>query len=399
MKKGHAANKNVDGKDQRLRIAITHVRLGWGGSEKRVLWGIHALKDKYDVTLITAGDYDLDALNVYYGTSLQPGDFKTLQVPLLPFMRSNAKAAVLRGALYQRFCRRIAKDYDVLISGYGPTDFGRPAVHFIADFSWDSEIRESLHPYPPGLIYKKSLLRSLYLSISEMFNKPSGRDLFSGEDLMVSVSPWVSQVMKERHGVNSPVLYSPVPGSFPEYAWKEKLHGFVCMGRISPEKRIERIISILEKVRDKGHDLHLHVIGGISHQGYWRKVKVLCDTRKNWVSIEGRLSGKNKAEILAKHRYGIHACEGDAFPGVLVEMMRAGCVTWAHRSGGQVDMLGDKRLLYLNEDEAVEKICRVLSDESQQKDLYRQLKNRAEKYSVEQFSKQIRRLVEEWGDG
>lgn len=381
---------------RRLRVAIAHVRLGWGGSEKRVLWGIQALKSHHDVTLITAGSYDLQALNQYYGTDLQSEDFESIQVSLPFFMRNNGRMAAIRGALFQRFCRKIAEDYDVLISGYGPTDFGRPAIHLIADFSWDQELRETLHPYPPGMIYNNQWIRSIYLGLAKYLCKPSGRDLFSGQDLMLSVSPWVSQKMKSRHGVESLVLPSPVPGDFPLVSWEKKQSGFVCLGRLAPEKRIEDIIDILRGVRAKGHDVHLHIVGDGDNLAYLASLKKIVAEHKGWVSMEGRMQGDEKIALLSQHAFGIHACRGDAFPGVLIEMMKAGCVVWAHDSGGQPDILQIPMLLYKDNKEAADKIDSMLHNANQLKQTQKKLLDLSEKYSVEHYMRDICSIVEEW---
>lgn len=71
-----------------MKIAISHVCMGRGGSEARAMWGIAALKDVAGVTLLTAGRVELEDLNAWYGTSLEPGDFKVRQAPVLPGMRS-----------------------------------------------------------------------------------------------------------------------------------------------------------------------------------------------------------------------------------------------------------------------------------------------------------------------
>ena len=55
---------------QRAKIAIVHPRLGWGGSEVVALWALAALKDDYDVSLVTAGDVDISGINEFYGTDL-----------------------------------------------------------------------------------------------------------------------------------------------------------------------------------------------------------------------------------------------------------------------------------------------------------------------------------------
>jgi glycosyltransferase involved in cell wall biosynthesis len=385
-----------DSGQRRLRIAVTHVRLGWGGSEKRVLWGIQALKDHHNVTLITAGCYDLQALNDYYGTDLEASDFHSIQAPLPFFLRRNSRMAAVRGALFQRYCRKIASDYDVLISGYGPTDFGRPAIHFMADFSWDQQMREALHPYPPGMIYNNKWIRRSYLKLVQMLSKPSGRDLFAGEDLMLSVSPWVSRVIQERYGISSPVLPSPVPGDFFPVPWERKQYGFVCLGRLAPEKRIEDIIEILSAVRQKGHDIHLHIVGTGDHDAYVRFIESLARQHGSWINMEGRKQGKEKAMLLSEHAFGIHSCRGDAFPGALIEMMKAGCVIWAHNSGGQPDILQISELLYQHKNEAVNKIDRLLCDPDRLQYIQDRLLRLSEKYSVDTYVSSIRKIVQEW---
>ncbi len=375
---------------------ITHVRLGWGGSEKRVLWGIQALRDSYDITLVTAGEFNLKALNRYYGTDLKQEDFEVRQVTLPLFMRGNARAAALRGALYQRYCRNIADDYDILISGYGPTDFGSPAIHFIADFSWDKELREAFHPYPPGVIYNNRLARTIYLGLAKAVDKPSGRNMFSGEDLLLSVSPWIASVIKSKYGVEAPVLPSPVPGAFPVIPWEKKEWGFVCLGRMAPEKRIEDIIDILNRVREKGHAIHLHIVGDGENSTYGKSLRPMFKKHKAWITVEGRKQGHEKASILAQHTFGIHACRGDAFPGVLIEMMKAGCVVWAHDSGGQPDILENSSLLFTNNNDAADKIDGMLSDKDLLITTQRKLLALSQQYSVESYMNNIVRIVKEW---
>jgi hypothetical protein len=54
-----------------MKIGVAHPRLGRGGSEARAMWAMQALKDDYDVSLITAGEVNLKELNSFYGSSLR----------------------------------------------------------------------------------------------------------------------------------------------------------------------------------------------------------------------------------------------------------------------------------------------------------------------------------------
>ncbi len=115
------------------------------------MWAMQALKDDYDVTLITAGVVDLDGLNNFYGTSLHPEDFKMRIAPFAFLLNKISGGDALRGAYFQKYCRNVARDYDILISAYNLVDFGLPAIHCIADFCWDEDIRIDLHPTPAGI--------------------------------------------------------------------------------------------------------------------------------------------------------------------------------------------------------------------------------------------------------
>ena len=380
----------------RFRVAICHPRLGWGGSEKRVMWGIEALKNDYDITLITAGQFNLDDLNRYYGTSILRTDFRTRQVSMPFFLRKNATAAALRWSFYQRFCRRVATEYDVLISTYGPCDFGVPAIHFVADFSWSPTIRKRLHPQPPGIVYREHLLRRCYLSFARVLSGASGRDVFSGEDVIVAVSDWVAKLMREEYNVECQVINSPVPGRFDAVPFEDKEPGFVCLGRIAPEKRVEESIAILKKVRRKGHKLHLHIIGAIENDSYGKRTKRLVKDNSEWVIHEGRLFEDDKIRMLTRHRFGIHACKGDAFPGAVVEMVKAGCITFVPNEGGQVDIVNHSALIYGDLQDAIDKIQRVLKDDALQTELQNHVAMQADMFSNDRFVVEIKDVVQEF---
>src|SRR5690242_10379955 len=144
-------------------IAIGHPLLGRGGSEFKVLWGIQSLREDYDITVVTCGEFDLDGLNALCGTSVGSGDFSLVQVPLPAFL--GCRAAALRGSIFARRFRRLAPDFDLVASAYNPCDLGRKALQCVADFSWHEALRTRFHPAPPGvagLFHRSQWVRSLY---------------------------------------------------------------------------------------------------------------------------------------------------------------------------------------------------------------------------------------------
>ena len=381
---------------RKSKIAVCHPRLSWGGSEKKVLWTIEALKHIYDVTLVTSGPVHYNYLNRYYGTALQPGDFHVIQVPLPFFLNKDSFAAGLQGALYKRFCRRLAPDFDVMISGYGPCDFGRPGIHYIADFSWSTKIRNKFHPTPQNWYYKIPIWKNSYNWLINKIEGKSERLLSPSEDIFVSVSPWVSKLLYATYGTTSTTIYSPIIGQFAKVPWSKKDFGFVCLGRISPEKRIEHAIEILTLVRRKGYPLHLHIIGGIENNSYHRFIKKLCEKNSSWIFLEGRLFESEKLQLLVSHRYGLHTCYGDAFPGAVVEMIKSGCIPFVAREGGQVDAVGHPALVFNDTLDAENKIENVLKRPDLQNKLRVHLIKQSELYSVEVFISKIKSLVRKY---
>lgn len=380
--------------NHRLKVGVAHPYLGRGGSESRVMWAIEALKADYDVSVITTGGGDLDALNQFYGTSVKPDEVTFRESGIPAVLRRTGDA--LRGSLHQRHCRRVASEYDVLISAYNLCDFGVPAIHCIADFCWDAEIRRRLHPVPTGgrgFAHRDGILRRAYLGLARALSRPSGRDLFAGEDLILANSRWSAEIIRQKYGATVDVLYPPVLGEFPDVPSGERELGFVCLGRIAPEKRIERIVEILQRVRSMGHDVHLHVIGNAADSTYGAEIRSLSDGQE-WVSLEGCLYGAEKAELLSRHRFGIHACQGEAFGIAVAEMVKAGCITFVPNEGGQAEIVDDPALLYEDVDHAAELIDRVLRDERSQQELGEHLSTRATLFTATGFAEGLRNAVE-----
>ncbi len=377
---------------RRQKVVIGHPRMGRGGSEARVMWLIEALKNDYDVTVITTGGWDLAELNSFYGTQVRE-DEVVVRIAPVPWLLRNLNVAALRGACYQRCARQIAKEYDLRISAYNLTDWGLPAVHFIADFSWYRKIRDRLHPPSPGFIYRDSLLRKAYLRIASAYGSPSGRDVLR-DDLLIANSKWTADLMKQFLGVEcAGVVYPSVWSEFPIVRWEQKEQAFVMIGRIAPEKQVERAIAILQMVRKRGYSIRLHLCGHIDDDHYGREITQLCLERADWIILEGRVSGAKKAQILAGCRYGIQACGAESFGIAVAEMVKAGAIVFAPDDGGQTEVFNHPDLLFTGVETAVEKICSVLSNPEKQEVLCAHLTHRAAMFGAERFMEAARAQV------
>ena len=346
----------------RIRIAIAHPRLGRGGSEARALRIIEAMRGLGEITLLTMGPVDWPALNAAYGTTIRREEVSVMRPRIGRFMCSFPVGDAFRGCMFQRFCRSVAGRFDLLLSAYNLTDFGTRAIQFIADFSFDEELRTRFHPFSPGLrglFQRERLLRKVYLGICRRVGNRSPRDPMR-DDLVVANSQWVAGLIRARYGVAAKVLYPPIDDGFPNVPWEKKENGFVCIGRVAPEKRIEQIVGILSDVRKMGHDVHLHVIGAIGTDAYGTRIKKLCQANSEWVIADGRLDGDMKKAMLAAHRYGIHACQGEAFGIGVAEMVKAGCIPFVPAEGGAGEIVAHDALTYSDQEDAIKKINAVL---------------------------------------
>ena len=380
------------------RVAVIHPQLRYGGSETGPLWSVEALKRDHDVTLVTGGKVDLPRLNAYYGTDLRPGEFTVHEVRLPLGLHRTGKFAGLRGALFTRQCRRLAHGFDVITFHYNPCDLGVPLIQFVADFSFSPKLQRALHPSLTTARpwwYGDTILRRAYLGLCERL-APSRPENWK-ENVTVANSQWTAGLLEREFGlITRRVQFPPVPGNFPAVSWDERENGFVCVGRVVPEKRMDAVIGILRQVRQHGFDIHLHILGGLGGSPFAKKVQALASQHRDWVSLEGRVVGKAKRELMARHKFGINGCEREAFGIAVAELVKAGCLTFVPNGGGQTEIVDHPSLTFQNEDDAIHKIVSALENPGLQAALVGHLHERSRELSTERFQDAVRSLVAEF---
>ena len=295
-----------------------------------------------------------------------------------------------------RYCRRIAPEFDLLINTYGPCDFGVPAVQCIADFSFADEWRNRLNPALENhrrWWYGDSPVRKAYLGLCSLISTPPS-DAWKC-NLTLANSSWTAGLLKEQFGVESRTVYPPVAGSFPPVEWGARENGFVCVGRVVPEKRMDAVVRILERVRQAGHDVHLHILGSVDDSEFGRMIRQLAELRHDWMFLEGRVAGAKKDAMIAAHRFGINGRELEPFGIAPAEMVKAGCITFVPASGGQTEIVDHPLLAFDDEEDAAQKICTVLASETLQQTLRTHLDTAAQRFSAAEFMRSIREIVQE----
>ncbi len=368
-----------------------------GGGNGVASWMIEALRGDHHITLLAWEAPQLEAINRFYGTSLRPSDLELIALPRL--LRAIARRTPTPMALAKDNyllwrCRRMADQFDVIISANNEVDVGKPGIQYVhyPKLSLRPEVDLRWYHRIPFVVdsYRWLGFRLAGFSLQRM-----------RRNLTLVNSDFIGARFRELHGLETVTLFPPIAGSFPVVPWEHREDGFVCIGRISREKRIEHIVEILSTVRDNGRPLHLHIIGTFGDDpDYSTLIKGCVDANRSWVTIHEDLSRHELTQLITSHRYGIHAMEDEHFGMAVAEMVRAGCIVFAPNNGGPVEILGgDQRLLYSSAQDAAHKIGLMMASCELQKNLRDYLNQRSELFSVRLFVNRFRELVDRFESG
>ena len=371
------------------KLLVTHPWMGRGGSEATAMWTLMALQDLYEVTFVTASTVEWDELNEAYGTAVDPEKIRVVRAKRLPTVNGPLRLVHAQLRYFESFCRGIAEDFDGCVSAYHPIDFGRPGVQLIGDFSFSEKMRSRLYIHGEGqFVHQDTLLRKLYLWACSMVGR-DGPPLCERGDLVLANSDWSAEQLRMHFALSdAPVLYPPVIlPTAPQETRRESL-GFVCLGRIVPEKEIERIISILSQVREAGYPVNLRLIGALDSSDYSLRIAERIREHE-WITPEGQLAVDKKQEVLASQSFALHACRIEAFGIAVAEMASMGCIPFVPDSGGAGEIVGFPALQYGEESEAVEKILSLLEDPAEVVRLREALIASMDRFGPEVFMKSL----------
>ncbi len=380
-------------------LLVAHPWMARGGSEATALWTLQALQEDYEVTFVTSSAVDWEELNRAYGTAVNPNRIRLRRGPALPTVNSPLRFSHLQVRYFERYCHRLARDYDLCVSAYNPIHFGKPAIQIIGDFSFSEEMRKRLYIHGEEKFqHRENLLRKLYLAAGSLLEvkQPPLRER---GDLILANSDWSAAQLETHFGVSdAKVLYPPVilPRA-PAGIARDPL-GFACLGRVVPEKELERIVRILGRVRESGWPVTLQLIGNLDESDYGRTFAAAIAPHRDWITPAGFLDLEAKRDLLAGQTYAIHACRIEAFGIAVAEMAAMGCVPFVPDTGGTGEIVFFPELRFGTDDEAVAKILALLADPERTRSYRRTLPARMERFAPTKFMIQLRKVVLEFSD-
>ncbi|ELZ26996.1 glycosyl transferase group 1 [Halosimplex carlsbadense 2-9-1] len=319
------------------RVAVLHNTLDFqGGADAVCLAVCEALAPVHDVTLLTVSETDPAALADRFGFDLGG---VTVRIP--PAGRSVAAALsaaaprigpqlAARSALLREAFERVADRFDCAVSTANELALSVPSVQYV---HYPQFHLDRLPDGDPGR------LNGLWSRLAA----PTREALAGGGVTLLANSSWTADVVAEAYGVRPSVLHPPVDPIDCDRSWADREAGIVAVGRLAPDKRALDAVRIVDGVRERGHDCHLHIVGSAprAYRDYADRVAAAAAERP-YVGLERDVSRDRLEHLLCTHRYGLNTKPEEHFGMSVAEYVAAGMVAFAPDSGGQRDVLDDR---------------------------------------------------------
>lgn len=367
------------------QIAVAHHNLmEKGGAEGVGMNALEALQHYYDVTLLTLTCPDIDELNDFYNTAVdeQAIDIQQLGRMIPVLYKQSKRFHLLKNALVSRLVACQADKFDLVFCTYNELSLPGQSLQYIHM----PQFRRWTNSDDSGPLY------GVYDEVCKAIEGFDTNQIVTSR--LLANSEWTAEVTEETYGTRPEVIYPPVDTTeFVPTPWTEREDGFVTIGRLTPYKRVLRTINIVERLHDRGHDIHLHIVGPTLNSEYAERVETRAAT-KDFVYLEGEVSRADLVKLVTSHRYGIHGTDHEHFGMAVAELAAGGTIPFVPNGGGQREIVHKrKELLYETTDEAVDKIDRVLADSELRARLANELDDIGERFGRERFKRTIREVV------
>ncbi len=370
------------------RIAVAHVDLtARGGAEAVCVNALAALRDDHDLALLTLAEPDWSRLREFYGVDL--GDVPVVPPPATVSLldRFDDPLYNLRLALLNRHVRRHEDAFDLVVGTDNELSVATPSVQYVHTPRFGRLVTTKR-------VGEDGFVDHLYDRLSYRFGGYDAEQVRAAR--LLTNSRFMANVVQNAYGTRPQVVYPPVDTrGFDTLPWDEREDGFLTVGRLAPYKNVEATIRIVDGVRERGHDVHHHVVGPAYDREYARRIRSLAAARE-YVHLEGELPREELVDLLCWHRYGLHGKRNEHFGMVVAELAAAGAVPFVPDSGGQQEIVArNDRQSYATPADAVEKIDSVLSDPSIQRRLRTTPEEIERRFGRERFRTEIREVVAE----
>lgn len=371
-------------------IAVAHTDLmAKGGGEAVAMNVLAALQSDHDVTLLTLIRPDLAALNDYFRTDVTDVTVRTADAGrrFVSALEGATGETLynLQNAVLNRFVESCADGYDAVVSTDNELSVDGPLVQYVHTPRFARLVTSKR-------VSEDSFLDHAYDRLSYRVGGYDAEQIRTSR--LLTNSSWMANVVQDAYGVRPSVVHPPVDAeAFDPRPWDEREDGFLSVGRLARYKNVDDNIRIVDGLRDRGHDVHLHLVGPAADREYYERLAAMAADRP-YVAIEGELSRERLVELVATHRYGLHGKRNEHFGMVVAEFVAGGSIPFVHDSGGQRDIVnGRDELTYGTVADAVERIDGVLSNPARQRAVRLDPATARRRFGRERFRTELRTIV------
>ncbi len=390
-------------------LAIHYNVYYFGGAEYVCIRMLRALQQRFSevVLLHAGGPLDAARIEAWSGVRLDPARVRFETVGWPNWLRRLARLSgvghqpiLLQYALVLRAARSMTAGADLVITTEGEcTVSAASAIQYI-HYPMFFHDRESLaHLGASDLGTARWLVRSCYVLLARRV--AGWRRSIVASHLTLANSEWTAAEFRRRYkGSNPQVLHAGAAVSLhprsPEWVpFAQREDNFVILGRLVPSKRIEEAVEIIRRLRARGWELGLLIVGNDpGTDGYAARIDALL-ADKPWAQRHVGLSRREVERLVVRQKWGLHCYQFEHYGIGPAELQLLGCIVFVHDSGGQREIIANPAQRYTDLDDAVEKIDAVLSAPATHPGLLQKAQASSAKHTAEAFERRISQLIDE----
>jgi len=335
------------------QVAVLHNTLDFqGGADAVCLATCEALLERHEVTVVTIGKTHPEVLAERFGAKVdglitrRPPGNAVLARALSKSTGIIGPQMAARTLLVERYLRRFVDEFDLVVSTTNELALPIPSVQYVHFPQFHHQSRRGSDAEP---------LNTLWTTLGG----PQTDDFHDAQ--LLANSAWTASVFEEMYDLRPDVVHPPVQ-QIEGAPWAEREDGIVLLGRIAPDKNVLEAMTLIDALREKGFDLHLHIVGSTAraYDAYVERVEK-ASTKRAYVHFERNVPRDRIEELLGSHRYGVNLKRREHFGMSVAEYVSAGMIAFAPDSGGQREVLDYRSdRLFGDLDGAVETISEAI---------------------------------------
>jgi len=387
------------------RIAVVHPDFDFtkiGGEEVICMHVLEALQDHHDLSLFTFASPELKELNEFASTEVDTDGVTVSRLGSVSSLTQAASTAnrmsggglglqrPLLIAAFNRLLTRRLQSVDYAISTSNELTLPDPSMQYIHFPRYNlSRITEEY-----GVSGPVSTAYDRFCATLGGITPGAVR----GSTLLTN-SNWTADVVESIYGTRPRVVYPPLDTEAfgAGTPWEDRQSGFVSVGRLTPAKNVLRNVEIVRQLYDRGHDVHLHLVGptATDHEHYRREIERKA-AEHEFVHLDGRLDRDEMIDTITSHRYGLHGKKYEHFGIAVAELVAGGTIPFIRNASGQREVVNEQEeIMYDTVEDAVEKIERVLESADEQRRIRDDLPDVERQFGRARFKNTVQDLIEE----